>query len=89
MRWTSAVTGRKVGGSTGTAMWAALRLIAQMHSGGEQGSVVTLLCDGGERYTDTYYDDDWLADHGLDVAPYLRTLEKFHATGEWPEPHSA
>ena len=33
---------------------------------GERGSVVTLLCDGGERYGPTYYDDAWLAAKGLD-----------------------
>ncbi len=86
MRWTSTVTGRSVGGSTGTAIWGALHVGAQMRARGETGSVVTLICDGGERYAHTYYDDDWLADHDLDVTPYLATLEKFHATGEWVEP---
>ncbi|WP_310961406.1 L-cysteine desulfhydrase Cds1 [Nocardioides terrisoli] len=85
-RWTTEVTGRKVGGSTGTSMWGALHLIAQMLRNGETGSVVTLLCDGGERYAHTYYDDGWLAEHGLDIAPYLATLEKFRASGEWVEP---
>ena len=23
--------------------------------------MVTLICDGGERYADTYYSDDWVA----------------------------
>ncbi|MGN6782596.1 MAG: PLP-dependent cysteine synthase family protein [Marmoricola sp.] len=88
-RWTSRVTGRMVGGSTGTAMWGALRLIAEMRARGETGSVVTLLCDGGERYAHTYYDDAWLAERGLDVAPYLATLERFGATGEWVEDQRA
>lgn len=86
MRWTSKVTGRSVGGSTGTAMWGALRLVAQMRAEGEEGSVVTLLCDGGERYADTYYDDTWLASQGLDIAPYTATLEQFYETGTWTEP---
>ena len=85
-RWTSRVTGRLVGGSTGTAMWGALRIVAAMRERAEPGSVVTLLCDGGERYATTYYDDDWLAAHGIDVAPYTETLEKFQATGEWADP---
>ena len=85
-RWCSTVTGRLVGGSTGTALWGALRQVAQMRTGGESGSVVTLLCDGGERYTHTYYDDEWLAAQGIDIAPYLRTLEKFADSGEWAEP---
>lgn len=86
MRWTSKVTGRSVGGSTGTAMWGALQLIAEMRERGERGSVVTLLCDGGERYAHTYYDDGWLAEHGLDITPYAATLEQFYDTGDWDEP---
>ncbi len=85
-RWCSSVTGRLVGGSTGTALWGALRLIAGMRRAGRSGSVVTLLCDGGERYAGTYYDDGWLAEQGLDIAPYVTTLEKFAASGEWHEP---
>jgi cysteine synthase A len=87
-RWCSRVTGRLVGGSTGTALWGALKLVAQMRADGRAGSVVTLLCDGGERYTATYYDDGWLEAQGLDVAPYLATLEKFLDTGEWVEPRA-
>ncbi len=86
MRWTSRTTGRLVGGSTGTAMWGALRIVAQMRAAGEAGSVVTLLCDGGERYAATYYDDGWLADQGIDIAPYTATLEGFAGTGVWVEP---
>ncbi|GAB2871970.1 L-cysteine desulfhydrase Cds1 [Nocardioides pacificus] len=85
-RWCTEVTGRSVGGSTGTAMWGALRLIAQMRERGESGSVVTLLCDGGERYAHTYYDDAWVAAQGMDLAPYTAALEAFGATGEWAEP---
>ena len=85
-RWCSKVTGRPVGGSTGTALWGALKLVAEMHAAGETGSVVTLLCDGGERYTHTYYDDSWLVSQGIDIAPYLVTLETFADTGRWLEP---
>jgi len=88
-RWCSSVTGRLVGGSTGTEIWGALRLISEMRSRGETGSVVTLLCDGGERYARTYYDDAWLAGQGIDIAPYTATLEKFADTGEWVEPSTA
>ncbi len=67
-------------------MWAALRLVAAMHAVGESGSVVTLLCDGGERYGATYYDDDWLVAQDIDITPYTRTLERFYDTGVWTEP---
>jgi cysteine synthase len=85
-RWCSAVTGKPVGGSTGTALWGALKLVADMRAAGEVGSVVTLLCDGGERYAGTYYDDSWLAAQGIDITPYLATLEKFAESGDWAEP---
>ncbi len=85
-RWCSQVTGRLVGGSTGTALWGALRLLAEMRAADRRGSVVALLCDGGERYAHTYFDDAWLAEHGIDIAPYLATLEKFAESGEWAEP---
>ncbi len=74
MRWTSEVTGRSVGGSTGTNVWGALQIIKEMRERGETGSVVTLICDGGERYTHTYLSDDWVAGQGLDPAPHLAEL---------------
>ncbi|MGY1808084.1 PLP-dependent cysteine synthase family protein [Blastococcus sp. SYSU D00669] len=78
------VTGRRAGGSTGTNLWGAFGLVAEMLAAGRTGSVVTLLCDGGERYAHTYYSDDWLARQGLDLAPHAAALEVFAATGEWP-----
>ncbi|MEV0661052.1 PLP-dependent cysteine synthase family protein [Actinomadura luteofluorescens] len=85
MRWTSEVSGRGVGGSTGTNMWGAAELIAQMRARGEQGSVVTLICDGAERYAGTYGSDAWLARQGLDIAPYRAALEGFLKTGTMPD----
>ncbi|MBC7631862.1 PLP-dependent cysteine synthase family protein [Aeromicrobium sp.] len=83
-RWISHILGRPVGGSTGTNIWASLRLIGEMQSAGEEGSLVTLLCDGGERYLHTYYDDSWLEAMGLDIAPYAAALEEFARTGSLP-----
>ncbi len=81
MRWTSDLIGRPVGGSTGTNMWAVLALAAQMVERGETGSIVTLLCDGGDRYAHTYFDDRWVAEHDLDPTPYLARLADFTRTG--------
>jgi cysteine synthase A len=86
MRAASAVLGRRVGGSTGTNVWGAFGLIGEMLATGVRGSVVTLICDGGERYADTYYSDEWVAAQGLDPSPYLRVIESFLATGAWPAP---
>lgn len=73
--------GRKCGASTGTATWAACRLISRMRERGERGSVVTLLADPGERYLDRYYDDAWVASMGLDLAPYAARFDEFLRTG--------
>ncbi|GAA4169110.1 PLP-dependent cysteine synthase family protein [Phytohabitans flavus] len=84
MRAASALLGRRVGGSTGTNLWGAFGLIAEMRAAGTRGSVVTLLCDAGERYANTYYSDEWVAAQGLDMAPYLGMLDGFLATGIMP-----
>ncbi len=86
MRFVRAVTGRTVGGSTGTNVWGALCLAAEMHASDQRGSIVTLICDLGERYTDTYYDDAWVQKQGLELSPYTETLERCLATGQWREP---
>ncbi|RCW46882.1 cysteine synthase A [Halopolyspora algeriensis] len=83
IRWAEEVLGRRVGGSTGTNLWGVFGLVAQMLQQGQRGSIVTLLCDGGERYAHTYYDDEWVAAQGLCLEEPLRTLERFHGTGEW------
>ena len=70
-------TGRSVGGSTGTNVWGAFVLIAEMRSRGQRGSVVTLICDGGDRYAGTYYSDDWVRRQGLELAPYAEALNGF------------
>ena len=60
MRAISDRLGRRVGGSTGTNIVACATLIAEMAAAGDTGSIVTLLCDGGDRYGSTYYDDAWV-----------------------------
>jgi cysteine synthase A len=81
MRVGTMVLGRRLGGSTGTNLWGAFGLIAEMRAAGRTGSVVTLICDGGERYADTYYSDDWVAAQGLDLGPYRDRLDDFLAGG--------
>ncbi|MFC8042460.1 PLP-dependent cysteine synthase family protein [Nocardia sp. NPDC057353] len=83
MRYASAVLGRRVGGSTGTNLWGAFALVAELLAAGRSGSVVTLLCDGGDRYATTYYDDSWVAGQGLRLEPAQAVLEQFAATGVW------
>lgn len=61
--------GKLCGGSTGTNLIACFALIRELAAAdGGCASVVSLLCDSGERYRSTYYNDAWLAERGLDVA---------------------
>ena len=76
MRLISEALGRRVGGSTGTNVWACVQLIDEMIREGTMGSVVTLICDNGDRYSDTYYSDEWLASKGIDWAPEYRRLKE-------------
>jgi len=69
--------GRRVGASTGTGLWAAFRIADQMIRSNQSGSIVTLLCDGGERYADKYYNPDWLNSQGLELEPYTTQLRSF------------
>ena len=81
IHWLEKLLGRKVGPSTGTNLFGALQLASEMKQRGEQGSVVTLLCDSGERYLDTCYDEQWVADNIGDITPWLRKLEFFYLDG--------
>ena len=80
-RFTSEALGKRVGGSTGTNIWGAFGLISEMIAAGRRGSVVTLLCDGGDRYSQTYFDDSWVAEQGMDLEEPMRALDNFISTG--------
>lgn len=77
IHWLEHILGRKAGGSTGTNLWGVLQLAKRMQQNGEQGSLVTLMCDGGERYLDTYYNPEWVAEHIGDLTPYREQLAVF------------
>ena len=81
----SRVLGRRVGPSTGTNIWGAFGLLAEMVATGVSGSVVTLICDSGERYADTYYDEAWLAAQGLDPGTCAGALSEFEEGCAWPD----
>ena len=68
---------RRVGGSTGTNFVGLLAIASQMMKAGRAGSLVTLICDSGDRYAGTYYNDEWLAAQGIDTAPWRRRIEDF------------
>ena len=77
------VLDRRCGGSTGTNVYAAFQIIAELDAAGVSGSVVSILCDDGERYLDSYYNQDWLDGKGFDLAPYRKQLDAFYQTGKF------
>ena len=79
----SRVLGRRVGPSTGTNIWGAFTLLAEMVARRRSGSVVTLLADSGDRYADTYFDSEWLASQGLNPSAFTAVLDEFASSGRW------
>jgi cysteine synthase A len=84
MRQLRDFAGLHAGPSTGTNLWGVWQLIAGMIAQGRRGSVVSLMCDGGERYAGNYYNPEWLRSQGLDPAPHEATIREFFASGVWP-----
>jgi len=68
MRVLSQLLGRKVGPSTGTNFVGMLTLASEMRAQGQQGAILSLLCDAGERYLGSYFDPDWVQQHFGDCA---------------------
>ena len=75
MRVLSAMLGRRVGPSTGTNFVAMLTLASEMRERGEQGSILSLLCDAGERYLPTYFNCDWVVERFGDCTGAQQRLE--------------
>ena len=78
--------GASYGGSSGTNFVACLQLAATMRSRGERGCIVSLLCDRGRRYRQTLFDPAWCTAHGVDLAPWQRSLTEALATGILAQP---
>jgi cysteine synthase len=62
MRLLSGLLGRRVGPSTGTNFVAMLELAAKMKATKQMGSLLSLICDAGERYLPTYHNEAWVND---------------------------
>ncbi|PSS57152.1 PLP-dependent cysteine synthase family protein [Pseudomonas sp. BBP2017] len=74
--------GRRVGGSSGTNLIGALMAARQMQAAREAGSIVAILCDGGDRYATTYYDQDWLAGQGYQLPGLIAAVTACVERGE-------
>jgi len=77
MLWLQQKLNRRVGASTGTHVIGALTLAEQMQQQQQTGSIVTLICDSGERYLDTYYNDAWVAQHIGSIDETQRWLQQW------------
>ena len=74
IHWLEKLIGRKAGASTGTNLWGVFQVAREMLENQQSGSIVTLMCDSGERYLDTYYDDHWVAQNIGDLNLYSAQL---------------
>ncbi|NRA98383.1 MAG: PLP-dependent cysteine synthase family protein [Rhodobacteraceae bacterium] len=77
IHWLEKVLGRRCGGSTGTNVYGALTIAQEMVDQSKEGSIVTVICDPGSRYDDTYFNEDWVKAEGLTLAPYRDWLSRF------------
>ena len=79
MRALSGLLGRKVGPSTGTNFVGMLALGHEMRTQQQVGSIVSLLCDSGDRYLPTYHHAPWVAENFGDSAAAGERLAKLLA----------
>lgn len=84
MRVLSELLGRKVGPSTGTNFIGMLTLAQEMRTEGQQGSILSLLCDAGERYLPTYHSAEWVADAFGDCTKAEDGVRRAIAAGPLP-----
>ncbi|WP_372660571.1 PLP-dependent cysteine synthase family protein [Hydrogenophaga sp.] len=75
MRALTPLLGRRVGPSTGTNLVAMLQIAHEMRTQGQTGSLLSLLCDTGERYLQTYHDPAWVRTQWGDCAAAQTGIE--------------
>lgn len=75
MQLVSKLVGFDVGPSTGTNFCGALHIAREMYQSGQSGAIVTIICDGGQRYIDNYYNTSWLEKSGLNSDGSLKRIE--------------
>jgi len=81
-------TGMLVGGTADAVIYIALKRLALIEP---NGTIVVLICDAGEKYLDSVFDDDWLRErHLLSDIAYKRIERIFESYAEsirlasWP-----
>ena len=68
--------GRLVGPSTGTNFSAMLAVANQMRLAGETGSIVSLICDSGNRYLNSYHNAAWRTEQFGNADTAMAELKK-------------
>ncbi|RED44848.1 PLP-dependent cysteine synthase family protein [Aestuariispira insulae] len=63
-----------IGGSAGGAVYAAIDAIRKEEL---TGCITVIIPDGGEKYLDTIFDDDWMAARGLTNDSLFDELDRF------------
>jgi len=76
MRLLSSLLGRRVGPSSGTNFVAMLTLADELKRAGQTGSVLSLLCDAGERYLPTFHDVAWVKTNIGDCSAAEASLQR-------------
>lgn len=66
LRFLETLTGRRVGGSTGTNFFGAYQLALELEARQKPASIVSLICDDGGRYADTYHNNEWVRRQGIE-----------------------
>ena len=65
-----------VGGSAGGVIWHALNMFDTLPA---EATLVVLVCDGGEKYLDTVFDDNWMRERDLLDDAFARALDPIFA----------
>ena len=75
--------GRRCGGSTGTNLWGCAVLIGEMRGARARPARSSRSCAiPGERYLESFFDDGWIRERGLELGPCRERVEAFFERGE-------
>ena len=81
MRWLS--TPGHHPSSTVTRRRRAAALAYSSSPTGTANGAGVLLADSGDRYAETYFRDEWLAQHGIDPDSVAEALSEFERSARW------
>lgn len=85
IQYLEGVLNRKVGGSTGTNVFAALQLLSRTPVSETPVTILSMICDSGDRYMDTYYNPSWLQKNNLNIEPFIEQIGHFFDHGRFKD----